>query len=52
MIQREYVYHNQIKGQNTEIVKKKDETDRTVQAPIESIDPNGYDLQVDMKNYK
>jgi signal peptidase I len=52
MIQREYVYHNQTKSQSTETIKECDKPSRENQAPIESIDTNKYDIQVDTKNFK
>ncbi len=48
-IQREYIYRNKIRGdaQNTDL---ENHDERTVEKPVENIDPNKYEVQVDIKN--
>jgi hypothetical protein len=48
-IQREYVYHNQVRSENVENTKK---TERTIEKPTETIDPNKYDIKVNIDNFK
>ncbi len=47
--QREYIYHNQNKGDKTNQLKPKDEK-RTVQAPTEPQNPAKYSVTVDMSS--
>lgn len=51
VVQREHVYHNQQKGDNTINTLQTNDTNRTVQAPIENIDNTESDVQVDMSIY-
>jgi len=50
-IQREYVYHNKIKGDS---IDSNDNTQdsRTNEEPVERLDVDGFDLQVDVRNFK
>lgn len=50
-IQREYVYHNKNRGdvkENPETVV----TDRTVPKPVEKLDPNDYEVKVDISKFE
>jgi hypothetical protein len=51
VIQREYVYHQRVRGdsQNSD---KDNETNRTVPAPDQPIDPNKFKVKVDVKNFE
>jgi hypothetical protein len=49
MAQREYIYHNQNKGNPTNQNKSKDPK-RVVSAPVESINPAKYTVSVDMSD--
>ena len=51
VIQREYCYYNQTKGDPKESTNQKT-TDRTVEKPKESISPNQYQVKVDIKNFE
>ena len=50
-IQREYVYHNRVKGDSKES-NIKIEDSRTNEEPTENIDPNGYQVKVDMRDFE
>lgn len=50
-IQREYVYHNRTRGD----VKENPTTvvsDRTVEKPVEKLNPNEYEIKVDVSNFE
>jgi hypothetical protein len=47
-IQREYVYHNRVKPAPE---NKNTETPRTQEQPVESLEPNQYEVKVDMKDF-
>jgi len=49
MVQREYVYHNRVKPA---VENKNTETKRTQEPPTEVLDPNAYEVKVDMRNFK
>lgn len=51
MIQREYVYHNRNRGDSKES-DKKTETDRTKPEQEENIDPNKYQVKVNVNNFE
>lgn len=47
MIQREYVYHNKVNGSAPDSLNK-NETERTVQEPEQKIEPNKYQVKVNI----
>jgi len=51
VIQREYVYHNRNRGDSKES-SKETETDRTVAEPEESVDPNSYEVKVNVNSFE
>jgi hypothetical protein len=50
-IQREYVYHQKARGDKKETVTKT-ETPRTQDEPIEVLDPNEYEIKVDVRDFE
>ena len=50
VIQREYVYHNVLKNNPENKVEGK-ENKRTGPEPVESIDPNKYEVKVDIRDF-
>lgn len=50
-IQREYVYHNRVKPDVTDVNKDKEDS-RTNEAPKEKLDPNEYQVKVNMSIYE
>lgn len=58
MIQREYVYHNQVndgKNENKAPIEEKDkqmQQSRVAQKPTENIDPNKYKVKVNVSNFE
>lgn len=50
VIQREYVYHNKIRGDKKE-TNVNTETPRTQESPVESIEPNQYQVKVDVRDF-
>jgi hypothetical protein len=52
-IQREYVYHNRTRGNTKNITSGAQQpTNRTNEKPSESLDPNKYDVQVDISKFE
>ena len=51
MIQREYVYHNRNRGDSKD-TSQNTETDRTRQEPDKNLDPNKFDVKVDINNFE
>lgn len=51
LIQREYVYHNRNRGDSKD-TPKENETSRTKPEPEESIDPNKYQVKVNVNNFE
>lgn len=51
MIQREYVYHNRNRGDSVD-TNKETETDRTREKQEESIDPNQYQVKVNVNSFE
>ena len=50
IIQREYVYHQKARGDKTEV--KNNETPRTQDAPTEVLDPNEFEIKVDIRDFE
>ena len=50
VIQREYVYHNQVRGDKKEQTVKT-ETPRTQEPPVEALDPNQFQVKVDIRDF-
>lgn len=51
IIQREYVYHNRNKG-NSQDSNKSEETDRTAPEPDDNIEPNDYEVKVNINSFE
>ncbi|HBI01516.1 MAG TPA: hypothetical protein DDY18_07815 [Flavobacterium sp.] len=51
IIQREYVYHNKPRGDKKE-TNVKTETPRTQDEPVENIEPNDYQIRVDVRDFE
>lgn len=51
VIQREYVYHNRNRGDSKD-TPKENETKRTNSEPEQSIDPNKYQVKVDINSFE
>ena len=52
VIQREYVYHNKLRGEAKEGTKTEENHDsRTNPEPEESLDPNKYEVKVDIRDF-
>lgn len=50
VIQREYVYHNKTRG-DAKDSNVKNETPRTQEPPVENIDPNQFQVKVDIRDF-
>lgn len=51
VIQREYVYHNRNRGDSKES-NKENETNRTNPEPEQSVDPNNFEVKVNVNNFE
>ena len=51
VIQREYVYHDKLRGDAKNSNTEETVTERTKPEPQDSIDPNQFEVQVDIRNF-